>query len=526
MANLLEVLGVSPDDMGSVPQDIKDASTLLEGMQDIYEEMPISKRKEEFANVISEGVKQLLIRLGALTRLGVQSTQNIQQQLPTNQDYRGSLYVRTSKIDNYKSPFYTLYAVNSDFTFPNGARTLNSIYYKKNDSTQYFSTDTIEEFEDAINDVITMLPFKMGDVFEFKIDTIPNQPNGKGYISINGYDSNGLIVSYWSVWDDINNSEPLIIIDNEAVSIFEKFLTSDKNIIQNTTENINNGKYVKVENVAIPTKKNKNLDGLIPLEQAQGAIIPDVTKGLRIFTDENLGKQNANLLNIAPIEIIQHTTNVPISQVPIKHFEERGYIVNTKDVTQLYETSEAGNLQSYERIDFVVEGDIVLLESLKGDKMLGEVKFDNTINEWYIQVTSGSTKWAKFKQDYLFSSKNTNPSVKLYEGVKSFSKTSTTPTPPQTSTPQPPTPPTNTPQPPKSTPTPPTPPPTKPTKPSKPTPPKTSTPPTPPPSDDEPKQMTKSEIEDAIKGLNILAKLGDKDAKASIKGLKVLLKYA
>lgn len=352
MANLLEVLGVSPDDMGSVPQDIKDASFLLEGMQDIYEEMPISKRKEEFANVISEGVKQLLIRLGALTRLGVQSTQNIQQQLPTNQDYRGSLFVLTSKIDNYKSPFYTLYAVNSDFTFPNGARTLNSIYYKKNDSTQYFNTDTIEEFEDDFaTNVITMLPFKMGDVFEFKIDTITNQPNGKGYISINGYDSNGLIVSYWSVWDDINNSEPLIIIDNEAVSIFEKFLTSDKNIIQNTTENINNGKYVKVENVAIPTKKKA---------------------------------------------------------------------------------------------------------------------------------------------------------------------TSSTPTPPQTSTPPPPT----------STPTPPTPPPSKPTKPSKPTPPPTSTPPTPPPSDDEPKQMTKSEIEDAIKGLNILAKLGDKDAKASIKGLKVLLKYA
>ena len=46
MANLLEVLGVSPDDMGSVPQDIKDASSLLEGMQDIYEEMPLSKRKE------------------------------------------------------------------------------------------------------------------------------------------------------------------------------------------------------------------------------------------------------------------------------------------------------------------------------------------------------------------------------------------------------------------------------------------------------------------------------------------------
>ena len=85
MANLLEVLGVSPDDMGSVPQDIKDASSLLEGMQDIYEEMPISKRKEEFANVVSEGVKQLLIRLGALTRLGSQSTQNIQQQLPTTQ---------------------------------------------------------------------------------------------------------------------------------------------------------------------------------------------------------------------------------------------------------------------------------------------------------------------------------------------------------------------------------------------------------------------------------------------------------
>ena len=256
MANLLEVLGVSPDDMGSVPQDIKDASTLLEGMQDIYEEMPISKRKEEFSNVISEGVKQLLIRLGALTRLGNQSTQNIQQQLPTNQDYRGSLFVLTSKIDNYKSPFYTLYAVNSDFTFPNGARTLNSIYYKKNDSTQYFNTDTIEELEDDFaTNVITMLPFKMGDVFEFNIDTIPNQPNGKGYISINGYDSNGLIVSYWSVWEDINNSEPLIIIDNESVSIFEKFLTSDKNIIQNTTENINKGKYVKVENVAIPTKK-------------------------------------------------------------------------------------------------------------------------------------------------------------------------------------------------------------------------------------------------------------------------------
>ena len=256
MANLLEVLGVSPDDMGSVPQDIKDASTLLEGMQDIYEEMPISKRKEEFSNVISEGVKQLLIRLGALTRLGNQSTQNIQQQLPTNQDYRGSLFVLTSKIDNYKSPFYTLYAVNSDFTFPNGARTLNSIYYKKNDSTQYFNTDTIEELEDDFaTNVITMLPFKMGDVFEFNIDTIPNQPNGKGYISINGYDSNGLIVSYWSVWEDINNSEPLIIIDNESVSIFEKFLNSDKNIIQNTTENINKGKYVKVENVAIPTKK-------------------------------------------------------------------------------------------------------------------------------------------------------------------------------------------------------------------------------------------------------------------------------
>ena len=256
MANLLEVLGVSPDDMGSVPQDIKDASTLLEGMQDIYEEMPISKRKEEFSNVISEGVKQLLIRLGAQTRLGNQSTQNIQQQLPTNQDYRGSLFVLTSKIDNYKSPFYTLYAVNSDFTFPNGARTLNSIYYKKNDSTQYFNTDTIEELEDDFaTNVITMLPFKMGDVFEFNIDTIPNQPNGKGYISINGYDSNGLIVSYWSVWEDINNSEPLIIIDNESVSIFEKFLTSDKNIIQNTTENINKGKYVKVENVAIPTKK-------------------------------------------------------------------------------------------------------------------------------------------------------------------------------------------------------------------------------------------------------------------------------
>ena len=352
MANLLEVLGVSPDDMGSVPQDVKDASSLLEGMQDIYEEMPISKRKEEFANVISEGVKQLLIRLGALTRLSVQSTQNIQQQLPSS------------------------------------------------------------------------------------------------------------------------------------------------------------------------------LDDLIPLDQAQGAIIPSGTKALRIFTDENLGKQNANLLNIAPIEIIQHTTNVPISQIPIKHFEERGYIVKTKDVTQLYETSEAGNIQSYERIDFVVEGDIVLLESLKGDKLLGEVKFDNTINEWYIEVTSGSTKWAKFKQDYLFSSQNTNPSVKLYEGVKSFSKTSTTPTPPQTSTPKPPTPPTSTPPPPTSTPTPPTPPPSKPTKPSKPTPPPTSTPPTPPPSDDEPKQMTKSEIEDAIKGLNILAKLGDKDAKASIKGLKVLLKYA
>ena len=522
MANLLEVLGVSPDDMGSVPQDIKDASTLLEGMQDIYEEMPISKRKEEFSNVISEGVKQLLIRLGALTRLGNQSTQNIQQQLPTNQDYRGSLFVLTSKIDNYKSPFYTLYAVNSDFTFPNGARTLNSIYYKRNDSTQYFNTDTIEEFEDdfAIN-VTTMLPFKMEDVFEFKIDTIPNQPDGKGYISINGYDSNGLIVSYWSVWDDINNSEPLIIIDNEAVSIFEKFLTSDKNIIQNTTENINNGKYVKVENVAIPTKKDKNLDGLIPLDQAQGAIVPDGTKGLRIFTDENLGKQNPKLLNIASIEISKHFGNAPVSNAPIKHFEERGYLIKTSDVTQLYLVNEDNKGYHYERIDFVVEGDIVLLEYRNGKKGLGEVKFNNSVNELYIEQTSGSLKGAILREDYLFGSQNTNPSVKLYEGVKSFSKTSTPPTPPQTSTPQPPT----------STPTPPTPPPSKPTKPSKPTPPKTSTPPTstpptPTPSDDEPKQMTKSEIEDAIKGLNILAKLGDKDAKASIKGLKVLLKYA
>ena len=524
MANLLEVLGVSPDDMGSVPQDIKDASTLLEGMQDIYEEMPISKRKEEFSNVISEGVKQLLIRLGALTRLGNQSTQNIQQQLPTNQDYRGSLFVLTSKIDNYKSPFYTLYAVNSDFTFPNGARTLNSIYYKRNDSTQYFNTDTIEEFEDdfAIN-VTTMLPFKMEDVFEFKIDTIPNQPDGKGYISINGYDSNGLIVSYWSVWDDINNSEPLIIIDNEAVSIFEKFLVSDENIIQNTTNNINNGKYVKVENVSIPTKKDKNLDGLIPLDQAQGAIVPDGTKGLRIFTDENLGKQNPKLLNIASIEISKHFGNAPVSNAPIKHFEERGYLIKTSDVTQLYLVNEDNKGYHYERIDFVVEGDIVLLEYRNGKKGLGEVKFNNSVNELYIEQTSGSLKGAILREDYLFGSQNTNPSVKLYEGVKSFSKTSTPPTPPQTSTPQPPT----------STPTPPTPPPSKPTKPSKPTPPKTSTPPpptstppTPPPSDDEPKQMTKSEIEDAIKGLNILAKLGDKDAKASIKGLKVLLKYA
>jgi hypothetical protein len=523
MANLLEVLGVSPDDMGSVPQDIKDASSLLEGMQDIYEEMPISKRKEEFANVISEGVKQLLIRLGALTRLGVQSTQNIQQQLPQPKDYRGSLYVETSIMDDYKTTDYTIYVVSSDFTFPNGQRTISSVFYKRNDNVQYFVNYTIEELEDlfATNEM-TLLPFKIGDVLKLeKSINAQVKPSGDiyTYISINGYSEKGFNITFWS--EGVNDNIITIIEDKTDFSIFENFgiYVKDMNIVQYLTKYTNSGNFVKVDNVQVPTNQSKNLDDLIPLSQAQGVEIPSGTKGLRIFTDEKLGTQNPILLNIAPIEIQSPDGSLQVSNVPIGHFEDRGYIVKTNDYDQLYRILEGGKIYDYERIDFVVEGDIVLLEYRSGKKALGEVKFNNSVNEWYIEQTSGSSKGAILKQDYLFGSQNTNPSTKLYEGVKSIIQTST-PTPPQTSTPQPPT----------ITPTPPTPPPSKPTKPSKPTPPKTSTPPPPPTSTPPPEppeeEMTKKEIEDAIKGLKILAKFGDEDAKASIKGLKVLLKYA
>jgi hypothetical protein len=255
MANLLEVLGVSPDDMGSVPQDIKDASSLLEGMQDIYEQMPLSKRKEEFANVISEGVKQLLIRLGALTRLGVQSTQNIQQQIPQAKDYRGSLYVRTSIMDNYKDPFYTIYVVSSDFTFSNGQRTLSSVYYKRNDNIQYFKTDTIEQFEDAFaTDEMTMLPFKMRDVLKLEKSVNANlKPSGYTYISINGYSEKGFNITFWAEVDGITT----ILEDKTDFSIFENFGTyvKDMNIVQYLTKYTNSGSYVIVDNVQVPTNQ-------------------------------------------------------------------------------------------------------------------------------------------------------------------------------------------------------------------------------------------------------------------------------
>ena len=255
MANLLEVLGVSPDDMGSVPQDIKDASSLLEGMQDIYEEMPLSKRKEEFANVISEGVKQLLIRLGALTRLGVQSTQNIQQQLPEPKDYRGSLYVRTSIMDDYKEPYYTIYAVNSDFTFPNGERTISSVYYKRNDNVEYFATDTIEEFEDifATNEM-TLLPFKIGDVLKLEKSVKNNAiPSGYSYISINGYSEKGLNITFWAEVD----GSLIILEDKTDFSIFKNWgdYFKDMNIVQYLTKFTNSGNYVKVDNVQVPTNQ-------------------------------------------------------------------------------------------------------------------------------------------------------------------------------------------------------------------------------------------------------------------------------
>jgi hypothetical protein len=260
MANLLEVLGVSPDDIGSVPQDIKDASSLLEGMQDIYEEMPLSKRKEEFAIVISEGVKQLLIRLGALTRLGVQSTKNIQQQLPETKNYNGSLYVRTSIMDDYKEPFYTIYGVNSDFTFPNGARTINSIYYKRNDSVQYFATDTIEEFEDifATNEM-TLLPFKMGNVLKLE-KSINTQVKPSGdiytYISINGYSEKGFNITFWA--EGVNDNIITIIEDKTNFSIFENFGTyvKDMNIVQYLTKYTNSGNFVLVDNVKVPSNQN------------------------------------------------------------------------------------------------------------------------------------------------------------------------------------------------------------------------------------------------------------------------------
>ena len=514
MANLLEVLGVSPDDMGSVPQDIKDASSLLEGMQDIYEEMPLSKRKEEFANVISEGVKQLLIRLGALTRLGVQSTQNIQQQIPQPKDYRGALYVRTSIMDNYKDHDYTIYVVSSDSTFPNGQRNTSSVYYLNgNDDVQYFIT-SIEELEAlfATNEM-TLLPFKIGDVLKLEknLETqVTLSGNLNIYFSINGYSEKGINITFWSEIDGIT----LIHQDKTDFSIFENFGTyaKDKNIVQYLTKYTNDGNFVIVDNVQVPTNESKNLNDLIPLSQAQGVVIPSGTKGLRIFTDEKLGTQNPILLNIAPIEIQSPDGSLQVSNVPIGHFEDRGYIVKTNDYDQLYRILEGGKIYDYERIDFIVEGDIVLLEYRSGIKELGEVKFNNSVNEFFIEQTSGSQKGAIF---YLEGSQNANPSVKLYEGIKSINQISTPPTPP-TPTTQP------TPPPPTSTPTPPTPPPSKPTKPSKPTPPKTSTPP-PEPFEEE---MTKKEIEDAIKGLKILAKFGDEDAKASIKGLKVLLKYA